>query len=221
VTDNTAPTIGTAGGNTTINCSVTPTFTAPTATDACGPTIVNNLGDVTRGTSCNKTVTRRWDATDGCGNHSATVSQTITLIDNVAPAIGIAGSNTTIQCTATPSFTAPTASDECNGATVNNLGDVTGGTSCNKTVTRRWDATDACGNHSATVSQIITLIDNISPTIGSPGGNATINCSATPAFTAPTASDACNAATVNNLGDVTVGTSCSKTVTRSWDATDA
>src|SRR5206468_7269163 len=113
----------------------------------------------------------------------------------------------TISCTASPSFTAPTASDACNGATVNNLGDVTTGTSCSKTVTRRWDATDACGNHSATVSQSIVIIDDVPPTIGTAGANTTINCSVAPTFTAPTASDACNAVTVNNLGDVTSGTS--------------
>jgi hypothetical protein len=120
---------------------------------------VNNLGDVSGGNSCNRTVTRRWDATDACGNHSATVSQTITIIDNVPPTIGTPGANATIQCPATPTFTAPTASDACNGATVNLISDVTvaGSTPGSFTETRRWDATDACGNHSATVSQQIVV----------------------------------------------------------------
>src|SRR5437879_12105614 len=52
-------------------------------------------------------------ATDACGNHSATVTQTITATDTHAPTIGAAGSNATIDCTASPSFTAPTASDDC------------------------------------------------------------------------------------------------------------
>src|SRR5262249_40945936 len=147
--------------------------------------------------------------------------QIITVVDNVGPAIGAAGGNATINCTATPTFVAPTASDACNGATVNFLTDITVGNSCSKTITRTWDATDACGNHSATVSQTFTIIDNVAPTIGTPGSNGTINCTATPNFIAPTASDACNGATVNNLGDVTSGNSCTKTVTRSWDATDA
>src|SRR5205823_3909070 len=107
-----------------------------------------------------------------------------------APTIGQAGSNATIECTATPSFTQPTASDACNGATVNFLGEVTAGNSCTKTITRTWDATDACGNHSATRTQVITAVDTQPPTVGAAGAHGTINCSATPTFTPPTASDA-------------------------------
>src|SRR5678810_1067440 len=182
---------------------------------------VNNLGDVTTASGCTTTITRSWDATDACGNHSATVSQTITIIDNTPPTIGAAGANATIECTATPTFTAPTASDACNAVTVNNLGDVTTASGCTTTITRSWDATDACGNHSATVSQTITITDNTPPAIGAAGANATIECTATPSFTAPTATDACNAVTVNNLGDVTTASGCTTTITRSWDATDA
>src|SRR2546430_14790745 len=75
-------------------------------------------------------------------------------------------------------FRSPTASDDCNGATINQLTDVTGGTGCAKTVTRTWDAVDACGNHSATVSQTITLIDTTPPTIGAAGAPATIKSEA-------------------------------------------
>src|SRR6185436_10381565 len=109
------------------------------------------------------------------------------------------------------------------GATVSQVGsDVTGGTSCAMTTTRTWRAVDACGNSSVTVSQTITEIDTQAPTIGNAGANATIECTASPSFTAPTASDACNTVTVNIVGsDVTVGTSCSKTVTRTWQAVDA
>src|SRR5258705_12676890 len=72
--------------------------------------------------------------------------------------IGNAGANATIECTASPSFTAPTATDACNGATVNQVGgDVSAGTACAPTVTRTWNAVDACGNTSVTRSQTITL----------------------------------------------------------------
>src|SRR5439155_16909374 len=136
------------------------------------------------------------DATDACGNHSATRTQSITVIGSQAPVIGNAGPNATIECTATPNFTPPTASDACGTTTVNQLGaDVTGGTACAVTITRSWDATDACGNHSATRSQTITIVDTQGPTIGSAGQDATVDCSTTPAFTPPTASDACGGAT--------------------------
>src|SRR5438552_14897433 len=92
-----------------------------------------------------------WDAVDACGNHSATVSQTITLIDTTPPTIGSPGAPATIDCTATPSFTPPTASDDCNGATVNQLPDVAVETGCEMVGTIPWDDVDACGTPSASV----------------------------------------------------------------------
>src|SRR4029077_16908487 len=144
-------------------------------------------------------ITRTWDAGDACGNHGSTGSQPITIVDTTPPPIGQAGANATIECTAPPAFTAPTASDACGTATVNLLGDATSVNGCTKTITRTWDAVDACGNHSATVSQVITIVDTTPPVIGQAGANTTIECTATPSFTAPTASDACGTATVNLL----------------------
>src|SRR5207249_9391359 len=199
--DTHAPTITEAGANATIECTATPSFTAPSATDDCSGATVNCISTVTTPGSCpgNYTITKKWDATDACGNHSATRTQVITVPDTQAPTIGSAGTNATIECTATPSFTAPTANDACSGATVNCISTVTTPGSCpgNYTITKKWDATDACGNHSATVSQVITVQDTQAPTIGNAGTNATIECTATPSFTAPTANDACSGATVN------------------------
>src|SRR5207237_407777 len=220
-TDTHAPTIGAARANATIDCTATPSFTAPTASDDCSGATVNLLSSTTTGNSCVKVYTQTWDATDACGNHSATVSQVITATDTHAPTIGAAGSNATIDCTATPSFTAPTASDDCSGATVNLLSSTTTGNSCLKVYTQTWDATDACGNHSATVTQTITATDTHAPTIGAAGANATIDCTASPSFTAPTASDDCSGATVNLLSSTTTGNSCVKVYTQTWDATDA
>src|SRR6185369_9766053 len=153
----------------------------------------------------------------------ATRAQTITQVDTQAPIIGAAGANGTIECTATPIFIAPTASDVCNTSTVVQVGgDVTGGTACAKTTTRTWLAVDACGNSSATRAQTITQIDTQAPSIGSAGANATIECTATPSFTSPTASDVCNTATVVQIGgDITGDNICVKTTTRIWLAVDA
>src|SRR5258707_5042720 len=104
---------------------------------------------VISGSSCTKIYTQSWDETDACGNQSATVTQTITAVDTHAPTIGTVPANSTIDCTATPSFTTPTATDDCSGATVNLLSSTTTSNSCVKIYTQSWDATDACGNHSA------------------------------------------------------------------------
>src|SRR5260221_580491 len=153
-TDPTPPTIGQAGADATIECTASPSFTAPTATDACNGATVNLLTDVTTVNGCTKTITRTWDATDACNNHSATRTQTITVTDTTPPTIGQAGADATIECTGTPLFTAPTATDACNGATVNQLSDVTTANGCTKTITRTWDATDGCNNHRSEESRV-------------------------------------------------------------------
>ena len=180
ISDTTAPSISQAGANTTVQCPGTPSFTAPTATDTCGTATVNIVSTITTPGNCagNYSVTRTWNATDDCGNASASVSQTITVQDTTAPTITAAGANATIDCTATPSFTAPTATDTCGTATVNIVSTVTTPGNCtgNYSVTRTWNATDDCGNASAPVSQTITVQDTTPPTISIQASNIIVDC---------------------------------------------
>src|SRR5205085_1006627 len=202
------PTIGGQGGAQTIECPNTPSFTAPTASDACGgnPT-VQDLGATTTAGTCanNYTSTKSWRATNACGNTSGTVTQTITVRDTTAPTIGGQGSDATFECgTTMPAFTPPTASDTCSGATVNQVGsDSTSGNSCALVTTRSWNAVDACGNTSATVSQRITRVDTTAPTIGTAGANTTIECNQALMVTTPPASDDTGTSTANQESDDT------------------
>ena len=225
VVDNTAPAIGGAGSNATIECPATPSFTAPTASDACGTSTVVQDSDTTAAGTCagSYSETRTWHAVDACGNTSASRNQTITVRDTTAPTIGSPGANNTVECPASPSFTAPTVSDTCSGATVQNLGDTTSGNSCTLVTTRSWRAVDGCGNTSGTVTQSSTRVDTTAPVIGAAGGNATIQCPATPSFTAPTASDACGTSTVVQDSDTTAAGTCAGTYseTKTWHAVDA
>jgi hypothetical protein len=222
VIDNTPPVLAGVGGPSTINCPATPSFSSPTASDACGTATVTFTDATTPGTCANNyTITRTFRATDACGN-TATASQAITVIDNTPPVLAGVGGPSTINCPATPSFSSPTASDACGTATVTFTDATTPGTCANNyTITRTFRATDACGN-TATASQAITVIDNTPPTLTGVGGPSTINCPATPSFSSPTASDACGTATVT-FTDATTPGSCTNnyTVTRTFVATDA
>ncbi len=236
--DNTAPTITCPAGVTVPCASQVPAVNtaAVTTSDNCGaaPT-VTFLGDAISNQSCANryTITRTYRATDACGN-TATCAQTITVFDNVAPAI-TCPTNATFQCAGQ----VPTASvasvtvgpDNCGGATpmVTFLGDViTNQTCANRyTITRTFQAADACGN-SATCAQTITVFDNIAPVITCPA-NATFQC----ASQVPTASvasvtvgaDNCGGAapTVTFLGDVITNQTCANryTITRTYRVTDA
>src|SRR5437867_8715064 len=224
VEDHTAPVISALPAPTTIECPATPSFTTPTATDACGGTVTLTFADVTTPGSCPQgySVKRTWTATDPCGNTS-TATQIITVEDTMAPVISALPEPTTIECPATPSFTTPTATDACGGTVTLTFADVTTPGSCPQgySVKRTWTATDPCGNTS-TATQIITVEDNTAPVMSALPAPMTIECPATPSFTTPTATDACGGTVTLTFADVTTPGSCPQgySVKRTWTATD-
>src|SRR5207249_480104 len=209
----------------TIECPATPSFTTPTASDACDPSPTLTFADSTTAGSCPQdySVTRTWTATDACHN-SSTASQTITVHDTQAPEISTLPGPSTIECPASPSFTTPTASDACDPNPSLTFSDSTTAGSCPQdySVTRTWTATDHC-NNSSTASQTITVHDTTAPEISTLPRPSTIECPATPSFTTPTASDACDPSPTLTFADSTTAGSCPQdySVTRTWTATDA
>src|SRR5207247_11115741 len=117
VIDTTAPLIWTLPAPSAIECPATPSFTTPTAIDACDASPTVTFTDATTPGSCPQeySVTRTGTATDHC-NNSATRSQMITVIDTTAPLISTLPTPSTIECPAAPSFTTPTATDACDAS---------------------------------------------------------------------------------------------------------
>ncbi|MFV8344098.1 immunoglobulin domain-containing protein, partial [Flavobacterium sp. XS2P39] len=166
VEDTTAPSISAAGSNTIINCPALPVFTAPTATDNCSTAIVNVVSDITTPGNCigaySKTIT--WDATDGSGNHSVTVSQTITVQDNNAPtasnpaAITLSGCNGTFPAADTAVVT--DEADACSTPVVAFVSDSAPAlVGCTETTIRTYSVTDACGNTINVTQNLIRTVD--------------------------------------------------------------
>src|SRR5204863_9862822 len=110
VVDTTAPVISGVGPAQTIQCPAPPTFSSPTATDACDSKPTLTFADVTTPGSCPQAydVTRTWTAKDGCGNTS-TASQTVHVVDTTAPVIAGPGPPPALQCQAPPTSTTTTA----------------------------------------------------------------------------------------------------------------
>lgn len=225
--DSIRPTVSGQGDDTTIECSSAPVFTAPTPSDNCdaNPALYSYKDTVSGGCPQSYRVTTIWWAVDACGNHSDTVSQTINVIDTIAPKLSGVGMSKMIACYGTPVFQGPTATDNCDPNPKLDSTTVRTNGTCeyDYTLTRKWWATDACGNVSDTMHQSIRIIDNTPPTVGGQGGNATIYCPNTPEFTAPTAKDTCDLnPTLYSYSDTTKG-NCPQaySVTRYWYAIDS
>src|SRR4029077_2522015 len=77
-------------------------------------------------------------------------------------------------------------------------------------------------NNSSTASQTITVHDSTAPSISSLPPASTIQCPASPSFTTPAASDACDPSPSLTFSDSTTNGSCPQnySVTRRWTATD-
>src|SRR5207244_5244806 len=78
VVDTTVPVISSLPGPTTSECTNAPSFTTPTAADACDPRRPLSIAVASAPGSCpqNHDVTRTWTATDHC-NNASTASQEI------------------------------------------------------------------------------------------------------------------------------------------------
>ncbi|MDD5151766.1 MAG: gliding motility-associated C-terminal domain-containing protein, partial [Flavobacterium sp.] len=168
-------------------------------------------------------ITRTWTFTDACGNSSST-TQTINVIDDVAPVIAVPPTRLSINCPEIPVFGEATATDVCDTSVTLTFADVRIDGACagSYSLTRTWTATDACGN-SSTAYQTIRVKDISAPVFDALPETTTINCPATPEFTQATATDACGSAVTLTSTDVTTNGACegSYSVTRTWTATDA
>jgi hypothetical protein len=226
VADTRPPEITGCAADTTVSCaSAIPAadVAAVSATDNCGgPVTVSHVDDVTTAGSCpNKfTVTRTYKVSDGNGN-SASCSQTITVDDSTPPVLSGCPADASFQCISQlPAPANVTASDGCDGAVAVSFSETQSnpGSSCNNTITRKWTATDACGN-SASCSQTITVADTIAPVMACPGNQTIVPaCGKSAVFAEATATDNCGSASVScspasgsNLGEGVHTVTCTAT----------
>ena len=228
VFDNIPPTI-TCPGPIAVDCAddvPAPDINAPVVSDNCSaPVTVTHVGDVSDNMTCPQTITRTYRATDACGNTTDCI-QLILVGDDVPPTITCPGPITVdcIEDVPPPNINAVTVSDNCmDGVTVTHVGDVSNNMTCPRTITRTYRATDTCGN-SADCTQLITVDDNIPPTITCPGP-VVVSCLEDvppPNIGLPTVTDNCNAqVTVTHVGDVPNNMTCPQTIMRTYRATDA
>ena len=218
VTDGSGKT-ATATQTVTINDVIFPTITAPAAITANTTTgcIAANivLGTPVTADNCSVatitnnapalfplgTTTVTWTVKDGSGN-TTTATQTVTIVDIIYPTIVAPAAitvNTTTGCTAIGfSLGTPVTADNCSVATVTNNAPTSFPIG---TTTVTWTVTDGSGN-STTATQLVTVIDNVNPTITAPSAvsaNTTNGCTASGIILGtPITADNCTVASVTN-----------------------
>ncbi|MEQ1744423.1 MAG: HYR domain-containing protein [Saprospiraceae bacterium] len=227
VRDLTAPVFTSIPANVTVSCNAIPAAGTPSASDNCDATVTLILnGDTRVNGACTDSYTlkRQWTASDDCGN-TATGEQLIFVQDVTKPAFTFVPADATVNCEEIPSMGTPTATDNCDNSVTITFAGVTqtnGNCASGGTVTRRWIATDNCGN-TAIAEQMLTVQDTTKPVFTLVPANTTVSCDAIPVPGTPTATDNCSAdVEMNFSGDVRINGSCpdSYALKRTWTATD-
>jgi hypothetical protein len=247
VVDVTKPILTSVPASVEVSCDNIPTIDVNSpylmASDNCSGTITYSYtSTVVPGSTANTYVnTLTWVATDVCGNVSLPMTQTITVTDEIAPVLvtSVLPENIAISCSdIIPTPAVIEYSDNCEGLPTVHFTEVsTKGTNpdsanyYNYTITRTWYASDAAGNSTTPITQVITVQDLVGPVIDESTipTNLTLACSdPIPAPANIIITDNCDASLNVVFTEVsTKGTDPNSanyytyTITRTWTANDA
>ncbi len=211
VSDGEAPVISNCPGNISQNndtliCGAIITWEEPSVTDNATPTgdLIINKSHSSGDLFPVGTTTVIYTATDENDNVSDTCSFTVTVTDTEKPVISgcpesISRTSSAGLCTATVSWTEPTATDNCTepGLLVRTRSHAPGATFQSGTTTVWYVFTDEAGNKSDTCSFDVIVTDDQKPLISNCPDDITIKtasdtCGAFVSWTEPTANDNCS-----------------------------
>ena len=188
---------------------------APTATDNCSGTVMAT-GDLTFPISTLGTHVLTWTYDDGNGNTS-TQTQNI-IIDDTTPPVpdSLSLTDQTAECSLAAADPGD-AVDDCTGAIISGVPNVTFPITTQGTTVVVWSFTDSEGNTS-TLTQNYIINDVTLPVVDvSTLSPLSDECSVTP--TTPTATDNC-AGTINGVPDATFPITTTGLTTITWTYTD-
>lgn len=182
------------------------------------PLVTVEVSEDENGNGCDRTITRTYLVTDGCGNQDSLV-QEITITDSIGPTMTGVPANVTIECGADiPEPVLPIIVDNCDASAQWEMTESVNATLCGVEIVRMYRAFDACGNQSVQY-QTITVEDTTPPVFDTVVEDATINCSDLTAPPIVTATDACDdnidLSFIQSYSGV-----CPLTITRTWTASD-
>jgi hypothetical protein len=190
-----------------------------TASDNCGTVIVTFEDEFIPG-NCGLR-TRTYTAVDACGN-IAQATQTISVVDNVAPVfIGFPASGSISCSDVVPVEQVDVAfADNCSDVTVEWVEDIIQGDCPNAyTSVRTCTLTDVCGN-TATESYTLEVSDTEGPQIFGVPADTTLSCGEDLPVVDVFAVDNCTAQPEFTLSESMETIGCTMIVTRRWTAVD-
>jgi len=204
--------------NETYTCEETvPEPAIVTADDLCQGPIQVAFSDSVDDSGCPVYIYRTWTADDGCGN-VASYTQTITIIDNIAPEFVDFPFHIYVSCELVDELTLE-ATDNCTEVVVTHT-DVQQSGGCYGNLIRTWIATDECGNVT-TAEQIIGITDFVPPTIVGVGEDMYIECDQDYVLPEVSAFDNCGEASLSFDEEVIPGDCPNNyTVVWTWTAID-
>ncbi|MDG1673877.1 MAG: hypothetical protein P8H88_00380, partial [Flavobacteriales bacterium] len=173
VADTTSPMV-ILPADTTVACDALIPVLAPLAEDNCGSTAWDSTEEILEGSCAGEsTILRHYVVTDDAGN--ATVgTQTITVIDDVAPQFTFVPEPVIWECNAPSEIDSAMAADNCSAVTLTAQLDTLDALVANQWILLvTWTAEDACGN-SSQATQEIQVLDQLPPTIDMGPADATL-----------------------------------------------
>ncbi len=214
--DTTNPVLVGVPASNTVECDNVPAPANVTATDNCSDASVSLSQSMTQG--CPYTITRIWTATDACGNQSS-ATQTLTVVDTMAPSLIGVPADATVECSAIPAAAIVTATDNCDlTLSVSYNQQYVAVDACQYMLVRTWSVVDDC-NNVASASQVLTVVDTTNPTLVNVPADITVECDAIPAHAMVVGDDNCDEnVEVSFSQSMTDG--CPYTITRTWVGTD-
>jgi hypothetical protein len=217
VTDTELPSITTLANisknNDTGKCGAIVTYAIPTGTDNCsGATTIQTAGLASGVEYPLGTTTNTFKVTDDSGN-TATSTFTVTITDTELPSIStlvnISKNNDAGKCGAIVTYTIPTGTDNCSGATTVQISGLASGVEYPLgTTANTFKVTDASGN-TATSTFNVTVSDTELPTISCSSNIITKNegnlHGAAVTYTPTTGNDNCTGFTVTQTEGLASG----------------
>ncbi|TBV25835.1 gliding motility-associated C-terminal domain-containing protein, partial [Meridianimaribacter sp. CL38] len=236
IVDTTAPTF-TVPADVTIECDqdandLTLTGDVTDEADNCDSGLEATYSDAVADGNCanESVITRTWSVTDDCGN-TATLVQTINIVDTTAPTFTVPA-DVTIECDQDANDLTLTGdvtdeADNCDSSLEATYSDAVADGNCanESVITRTWSVTDDCGN-TATLVQTINIVDTTAPTFTVPA-DVTIECDQdandlTLTGDVTDEADNCDSSLEATYSDAVADGNCANesVITRTWSLTD-